>query len=180
MGKRFFLSSLVLGVGLISPGAALAGPGGSSLPLIGHSTGSSIVDFVSGATTGSSSGVESILGAFTTTANTVFAGSPPPSVFPYTITGNETTVAANGDELFGTILPGDGNGLADNDTLTAAGTNVVTITGGTGRFAHATGSYTETYTTQYGFSSSTTVSGTVTTTTRGTINLGVGSGPPTG
>ena len=178
LGKRFLLSSLVLGVAsvlgvaLISPGAALAAVGGTNLPLKGHTTGVLSFDSSTGLFSSSSSGEGSHLGAFTVTnsGSLMPTGFNPPFV-PYTVTGTQTAVAANGDKLFGTL---NGVGVNDTATSTASGTNVITITGGTGRFANATGSYTVTYKSQATSMIGTIESGPVTTTFQGNINLGVG------
>ena len=53
-------------------------------------------------------------------------------------TGTETTVAANGDRLFATV---SGAGTLGPPIQSTA---VHTITGGTGRFAHASGTFTTT------------------------------------
>jgi hypothetical protein len=85
--------------------------------------------------------------------------------------GTQTVVAANGDQLFGTLT---GVGVNDIATSAASGTNVITITGGTGRFSDATGSYTVTYKSQATSMIGTIESGPVTTTFEGALNLGVG------
>ena len=54
--------------------------------------------------------------------------------------GSATLVAANGDELFETVT---GSGAFTSAT-TSVSTFVVTITGGTGRFADVSGTYTDT------------------------------------
>ena len=94
-----------------------------------------------------------------------------PPFVPYTVIGTQTVVAANGDQLFGTL---NGVGVNDSATSAASGTNVITVTGGTGRFANATGSYTVTYKSQGTSMIGTVESSTVTTTFQGNINLGVG------
>jgi hypothetical protein len=167
MRKRFLLSSLVIGVGLTSPAAALAGPGGSNLPLMGNSTAVLTVSLADGSLTGAASGHLTLLGAFTTIDNTTFTPTGPPGpVIPFEITGTTAFVAANGDELLGTV-----NGTGDIADSVARGTNVVTITGGTGRFANASGSLTETFTYPFVFVGSS-VTGTSTATIQGNINLG--------
>jgi hypothetical protein len=168
--KRLLLSSLVLGVGLISPAVALAGPGGTDLPLRGQTSGVLSFDSSTGMFTSSSSGVGSLLGAFTVTnsGSLMPTGFNPPFV-PYTVMGTQTAVAANGDQLFGTL---NGVGVNNSATSAASGTNTITITGGTGRFANATGSYTVTYKSQATSMIGTIESGRVTTTFQGSINLG--------
>ena len=171
MGKRLLLSSLVLGVGLISPASALAGAGGSNLPLQGRTTGVVSYSNVNFQTWSSDSGVSSLLGAFTANFSGQLGGSNVPN--GYSVTGTGTLVAANGDELFG-IQNGGGVNAADG---TSTGTYVFTITGGTGRFANATGSFTDTYATHTPISTSpdgTIISGPITSTFKGNINLGVG------
>ena len=92
-------------------------------------------------TTFAAAGHLSHLGAVTATGDELFTPLGLPPVIPYTLMGTETLVAANGDELLGTV-----HGTGVNNSGSTSGTNVVTITGGTGRFADASGSYTETYT----------------------------------
>ncbi len=59
-----------------------------------------------------------------------------PATFTYT--GTDKLVAANGDEVFSTF---SGSGVFTSAT-TAESTQVNTTTGGTGRFADASGSFT--------------------------------------
>jgi hypothetical protein len=61
----------------------------------------------------------------------------------YDLSGTTTLVAANGDKLFGTV---SGAGTVNLATGQASGVNVVTITGGTGRFTGASGTLWEPYT----------------------------------
>lgn len=117
-------------------------------------------------TTFVSSGHLSHLGAVTATGDELLTPLGLPPVIPYTLTGTETLVAANGDEVVGTV-----HGSGVNNSGATSGTNVVTITGGTGRFADASGFYTETYTGKVTSQVGTIVSGPVTTTIRGRINL---------
>jgi hypothetical protein len=166
MGKRFLLASLLLGVGLLSPASALAGAGGSNLPLMGRSTGVVSYDDSTFQFTSSNSGVLSVLGAFTASLSGQLGPTNDPN--EYSLAGTGTDVAANGDELFGTV-----NGTGANSTST--GTYVFTITGGTGRFADATGSYTVTFAIHLPNSIvGTIVSNPVTATFHGSINLGAG------
>jgi hypothetical protein len=67
--------------------------------------------------------------------------------------------------LFGMV---DGTGV--NNAGATSGTSTVTITGGTGRFADASGSYTETYTGEVTSQIGTIVSGPITTTIEGHIS----------
>ena len=78
-------------------------------------------------------GQASLLGAFTYS----FPHSVDRSVFPATGVGVATFTAANGDQVFATIsghATPIGNGIL-------AGVEIGTITGGTGRFAGASGSF---------------------------------------
>jgi hypothetical protein len=141
-------STLVAVVVVIVPAAALAGAHGIGRgpkathqplkavdrPLKGRSTGINTVNLQTGAATYESSGHLSHLGAVTGTGvqTIILMGNT------LRFTGTGTTVAANGDELFATI---SGTGTV---TSTAAVTTLNTITGGTGRFAGATGTFTVT------------------------------------
>jgi hypothetical protein len=143
-----------------------------SLALNGRSIGVLSFDSSDSGFTSSGFGVGSALGAFrfTNSGSLMPTGFNPPLV-PYSVTGTQTLVAGYGDRLTGTL---SGVGVNNIDTSAASGTNVITITGGTGRFANATGAYTVTYTSQTTSTVGTISSGPVTATIRGNINLGIG------
>ncbi|HEY1508699.1 MAG TPA: hypothetical protein VGF93_06845 [Solirubrobacteraceae bacterium] len=168
--RRFVLSSLVLGVAAISPAVAL-GANSTNLPLKGKSTAVVATDISTtpATVTVSSSGHFSHLGAFIAIGNESLTPLGAPPVIPYRLTGSETLIMANGDNVFGAV-----NGTGVNNSGATSGTNLVTITGGTGRFANAAGSYTETYTGQIFSQIGTTMLGPVHTTIRGHIRLGGG------
>jgi len=107
-------------------------------------------------TTAVSSGQLSHLGAFTGSASlvTTVVG------LSYTLTGTQTLVAANGDKLLGNL---SGNGVLDLALGTLTDTNVVTITGGTGRFNDAIGTYQETESGTFNFPTTPTTANTTTT-----------------
>ena len=108
---------------------------GSDRPINGVGSGTISLDPATGAFTGVVQGVSSHLGDITVhiegvgarAANGTFAGS-----------GSATLVAANGDAVRGSIALTQ-TALPDGHTVT---TVVVTITGGTGRFANASGTLT--------------------------------------
>jgi hypothetical protein len=144
MRRLVVFSTLVALIIVIVPAAALAGAHGAGRgrkphqppkvidrPLRGRSIGVNRVNLQNGAATYESSGHLSHLGAVTNT------GVQTISLIGNTIrfTGTGTTVASNGDELFATF-----SGTATVSS-TAASTTVNTITGGTGRFAGATGTF---------------------------------------
>ncbi len=127
--------SVVVTATRATPGTNRQVPGTGSGPLT--------FDVASFTGTTNISGVMAQLGLFTSSMDFSlnFTGFSPPTS-PFEITGTTTFVAANGDKLFGTVT---GTGSLDSDG-TSSGVNVVTITGGTGRFANATGTLAETYT----------------------------------
>jgi hypothetical protein len=125
-------ASLVLALAALVPASAAAKPGGTDRPLHGHSTSTTTVDLATGTGVSDGSGPLSHLGL--ATFHNDFSG--------FTITGTTftwtqtaTIVAANGDEIFATAV-GTGTLLPDG---TSEATLVSTITGGTGRFADASG-----------------------------------------
>jgi hypothetical protein len=133
---------------------------GTQRPLSGTSKATTVINLVTGAATGESSGQLSQLGAVTGSAEQQFAllGSG------FGFTGTGTTVAANGDKL---LISSSGTGTLGPPIQT---TGVVTITGGTGRFADASGTFTNT-----GQSTSISIVGSTETvtsiiTTKGTIS----------
>jgi hypothetical protein len=133
--RLMFLASLVLAVAALSPATALGAAKGTDRPVSGKTTSTSTVDLATGIGISDGSGQVSHLGAFT--FHNDFSG--------FTVTGNTfnwtqtaTFVAANGDEIFATAV-GTGTLLPNN---TSEATLVSTITGGTGRFADASGTLT--------------------------------------
>ena len=122
------LVGLVLALAVLSPASALANAGGTDRPIEGSGSGTISVNTLTGEFTGVVPGVSSHLGDLTVhiegvgarAADGTFAGS-----------GTAKLVAANGDELTASITLTQ-TALPDGHTVT---TVVVTITGGTGRFA---------------------------------------------
>ena len=129
------LAGLVVALAVVSPASALANAGGTDRPIKGGGTGTISLDPATGAFTGVVPGVSSHLGDITVhiegvgarAAEGTFAGS-----------GTATLVAANGDEVTGSIMLTQA-ALPNGHTVT---TVVVTVTGGTGRFANASGTLT--------------------------------------
>jgi hypothetical protein len=131
------LTGVVLAVtALTRPAPAPPAAHGTAQPLTGTGAGTMTLDLLTGAATAHFSGHLSPLGADTGHDNltvTLTGGS----TFSYT--GTRTFVAANGDKVF--------SNTTGKGTLTRTGTNSTetdTITGGTGRFAGASGTYTAT------------------------------------
>lgn len=134
--KAFALAGLVLAIAVVCPAAALANAGGTDRPIALSQSGTTTV-FTAPPTTGTllaeTTDIGWHLGKATTTLNATIAFTGPGA---FVINGSSVTVAANGDQLFG--------------TLTGAGTQgspisaSVTIDGGTGRFEGASGSLTGT------------------------------------
>jgi hypothetical protein len=108
---------------------------GAVRPLTGGGTGTLTLNLLTGAATSEFSGHLSAMGAETGYDNLAFT---PTGSGTFTYTGTRTFVAADGDKLFSAIT---GKGTF---TRTAAhSTESDTITGGTGRFAGASGTYTD-------------------------------------
>jgi hypothetical protein len=134
---------------------------GTHRPLTATTTSTTTVSLITEVGTTVSSGHLSHLGAVTGSGVAQFALVGPNG---FSLTGTATTVAANGDKLF-TITSGTG-------TLGPPVQNMVvnTITGGTGRFADASGTLTT-----VGVSTSVSIVGsietvTLTSTVKGTIS----------
>ena len=120
---------------LLSPSAAPTAHG-TSRPLTGTGTGTMTLNLLTGAATADFSGHLSSLGAETGTDDLTFA---PTSASTFTYTGTRTFVAADGDKLFSAVT---GSGTFTRTTARSTETDI--ITGGTGRFAGASGRYKET------------------------------------
>jgi hypothetical protein len=120
----------VLALAVLTPALAPASAGGKAKPIKGHGAGTITFDTATGAFTGRESGVMSHLGKYRLRLRGVGTYAADGTV---TGSGSVTIVAANGDRLTGTFT------LTGRDETNRV---VVTITGGTGRFAHARGTLT--------------------------------------
>ena len=134
--KLALISGLVLGFVAMSPAGAMGAAKGTNRPLTGTLTTTTTISLITGAASNVSSGQLSQLGAVTGTSDEQFVNVPFTNEFTWTGTG--TIVAANGDKLFTTI---SGTGTYGPPVQS---TRVDTITGGTGRFADASGTFTYT------------------------------------
>ena len=117
------------------PGSRAGGGKGTDRPLKGSSTGSLTVSLATGAATSSFTGNISHLGAITGGDIATLTATGPAT---FTYAGTDILEAANGDELFSTFT---GSGVFTSAT-TIQSTQANTITGGTGRFADASGTFT--------------------------------------
>ena len=133
--RHALLSSLTVAIVATSPAVALADTVGHAVH--GTRTTTTTLDIFTGTATSKTVGHLDPFGAFTGKAHSVFV---PTSATTFTFTGTATLVPANGDQLFATFA---GSGAFTSAT-TRTSTNTYTIDGGTGRFAHAGGTMTET------------------------------------
>ena len=136
--RRFTIILALFAVAAMSPAAALGKAKGTDRPLSGTSSSTTTVDLATGTGSVAGSGQLSHLGRFTFT-NDITSFTLTGNTFSFTLTA--IIVAANGDEVY-TTATGTG-------TLTATGseaTLVSTVTGGTGRFADASGTLTTGFT----------------------------------
>lgn len=135
--RRLLVLTSVLAVFVVAPGAAVAKRGGTDRPIHGSGTAIDTLDLVAGTGLGEGPAIISHLGkgTFSHSFATTFT-----SATTFTVSGSETFTAANGDQFFTTFT---GTGTLDG-ALNAVVTGVATITGGTGRFADASGTLTST------------------------------------
>jgi hypothetical protein len=129
------LAGVVVAVTTLSPSAAPAAHG-TSRPLTGTGAGTTTLNLLTGAATSDFTGHLSPLGADTGHEDLTLTLTGA-STFSYT--GTRTFVAANGDKVFSSIT-----GSGTFTRTTAHSTETDTITGGTGRFAGASGTYKDT------------------------------------
>ena len=137
--RRFTIILALLAVAAVSPATALGKAKGTDRPQSGTSTSTTSVDLAAGTGSVAGSGQLSHLGRFTFTNDITSFTLTGPNTFSLTLTA--TVVAANGDKVYTTATA--------TGTLTATrseGTQVSTITGGTGRFADASGTLTTGFT----------------------------------
>jgi hypothetical protein len=125
--RVIFVASLVLAVAVLFPTAAQGAAKGTDRPLRGTETATAQVNVCLATATVDGTFKYAHLGNGTFHAVTTVTGG--------NISGTNTYVAANGDEIFTTIV---GTGGGTEVTI------VDTIIGGTGRFADASGTFTAT------------------------------------
>jgi hypothetical protein len=117
----------------MTPAAAMGAAKGTERPLSGTGRTTTTINLVTGEGTNVSSGRLSHLGATTGSVVEQFALVGPNG---FSFTGTGTIVAANGDKLF-TAISGTGTFGPPVQSTT-----ITRITGGTGRFADASGTFT--------------------------------------
>jgi hypothetical protein len=135
MRKAFAAAALVLVVAILSPVAAIAQTKGADRPVKGVGTGAISVDIATGGFTAEIVGHVGHLGLVTVHAE---GAGMPTADGRFVGTGTATIVTANGDELTGTLTLSTSELLPSGHTTTV----VITVTGGSGRFADAAGTLT--------------------------------------
>jgi hypothetical protein len=138
------MSSLALTV--VAPAAAVAKQGGADRPLKGSGSGTTTFNFATNPFPSADEGTARIshLGKSTYSQDYLVTFT---SATAFTVAGTATTVAANGDMLFATFTGTGELGGVFGVGQTAETTVVSTVTGGTGRFADASGTLTSTVST---------------------------------
>ena len=140
MRRMLLLAALAFGIAVLLPGRALPAAGGSSVPFKGSQSGYGTVDLTTlpvAQAHFTTSGVSSHLGLTSLTQEAVVVFTGPTS---FTFTGTWTETAANGDQIFGVV---SGSGVftdPTHNTIVAS----YTSSGGTGRFADASATFTAT------------------------------------
>jgi hypothetical protein len=132
-------TALLLALAVVAPGVAAGKAGGTDRPLKGSFSQTTTGDLATGTAISEGTGIFSHLGKSTirNVGSVTLTGST------VNITGTSTTTAANGDQLFATYT---GSGQVSSPVPTVGDINqfafVATITGGTGRFSDASGTFT--------------------------------------
>jgi hypothetical protein len=142
-GRTLLILVSLLALAVLAPGAAVAKRGGTDRPAKATSSGTTTVNVATTPFQASGVGTARVshLGksTYSSTYTVTLTGGN-----TFTVAGNQTVVAANGDMLFQSFTgSGTFSGTFGIDQTTE--TSVVwTVTGGTGRFADASGSLTGT------------------------------------
>ena len=126
-----------LGIRLLGHGGAQASVGGSDLPFTGSFTGSSAHNLATGEFHAVSTGEASHFGISNLEQHAQVAFTGPTTL---SFSGTWTLTAANGDQLYGTAV---GTGVPTDATYITLVIDY-TATGGTGRFAGASATFTMT------------------------------------
>lgn len=157
------LAGAVLALALLGASPALADSGGTNRQFKGTVSGPRVFDLSTGSFVADLTGNESHLGRVTQdlTGTVIVTG-----LNSFTVRGTGIVTAANGSKLF-TAFSGSGTIDATGGT---AGQSAVTVTGGTGRFAGASGEQTDTFSAPPGSLNGTTLTGPITDSFTGTIS----------
>jgi hypothetical protein len=159
----FVVAGVVFAFAALGASVAVAGAGGTSRPIKGSTSGTSVLDLSTGAFVQNLTGNESHLGKVTVHNIGAIVLTGPNS---FTVTGTGVTTAANGDELFGTF-----SGSATIDAAgNVSGTTTITLSGGTGRFTSASGVETGSFSTPPGSITGNTLTSTISNALAGTIS----------
>lgn len=137
MRRKNVLAVSAMAVALLLPGIALSAAGGTDLPIKASHSGYGTADLTTLPVIQTrlvTSGVVSHLGLSTLVQDLVVVFSGP----TITSTGTWTITAANGDQIFGTVT---GGGIF-TDAVHSTTVATYTSSGGTGRFAEATTTFT--------------------------------------
>ncbi len=129
--KATMLAGLALALVALSPASATAAAGGTDRPMKGTASGTVSVNVQTLAISADLAGVSTHLGKYTAHVEANGTLTPQGTI----ATGPITLVASNGDQLTGIFTL---NGPAPTPNVHTAEV-VVTFTGGTGRFADASG-----------------------------------------
>jgi hypothetical protein len=157
--ERLIIATVVVALAALAPASALAKTGGTDRPLRGTESGTTTLNLATGAASADFTGELSHLGTFSGHSDVTVTFTSPSS---FAAVGNGSLEAASGDELFFDVT------WTGTFTATAIQTTAVrTITGGTGRFAGASGTMTTHLSSVY---SSTTLVSRDTGTTEGLIS----------
>ena len=134
--KRWFALGGVALLVMLTPASALAKPKSRDKLVTGPISGTTTVDLAAGTATGEGTARLSHIGRSRYRLDGTFVSTSPTSA---SVSGTGSLVAANGDRLFGTYT----GTLTEIVPLVSSHSSLVfTVTGGTGRFEHATGSLT--------------------------------------
>ena len=164
-GRAIFILISVVALVIAAPEVAAAKAGGTDRPLKGPGSGTTTFDTstVPFPATGEGTARISHLGKTTYSLDyTITPGAPG----TFTVAGTAEFVAANGDSVF-TSFTGPGQNTSPTASVTTVSS---TITGGTGRFEGASGSFTTTVLTDNVSMVGTTGTADQTLTSRGTIS----------
>jgi hypothetical protein len=132
MRRLISLVALVGMIAMLSTGVAFGKANGTDRPLKGRSVSTTTIDIATGAGTSDGTSQLSHCGRTTFHNDFTFALTGPDT---FTLVGTDTEVCANGDQLFSTFT-------ITGTLSTGEFTGVFTGTGGTGRFADASGTFT--------------------------------------